>query len=83
MLQRSAYDSEILAFWLSLTSSLYVALKKEIPRSVNLDEDMLVTKFAESAEPDDLEPIPKFFFELLALVFDIYSVLLINLYSVG
>ena len=80
---RSAYDSEILGYWLSLTCNLYTKLVDFIPSSVHLDLNLFTNYLIEGREStsDLLDPVPKFFFDLVLLAFDIYSVLLINLYS--
>jgi hypothetical protein len=70
-----------LAFWLSFTSSLFKQLKAAVPASSNLDKRSLSAD-AILEDLDNLDPVTKFFHELISLTFDIYSVLLINLYNV-
>jgi len=77
--RKSVYDSEMLAYWLSLTTGLFQTLKTEVPEE--LDEDSLAVLLEKSSDSSSLDPVPKFFLDLLSVAFDIYSVLLINLYS--
>ncbi|PRP81448.1 hypothetical protein PROFUN_10978 [Planoprotostelium fungivorum] len=76
---RSAYDSETLTYWLSYTIHLYKTLRTELP-DLDLDTQILSDKKLEEDEAD-LEPETRFFYELIMLSFDIYSVLLINIFS--
>eukprot|EP01114_Cavostelium_apophysatum_P012934 TRINITY_DN3021_c0_g1_i6.p1 TRINITY_DN3021_c0_g1~~TRINITY_DN3021_c0_g1_i6.p1 ORF type:complete len:1113 (-),score=533.61 TRINITY_DN3021_c0_g1_i6:18-3356(-) len=79
---KSAYDSEMLAYWLSFTSSLFRTLKDELPSSVDVDLDRLQSEdLVDSDELDDMDPPNRFFHQLLSMTFDIYSLLVINLYS--
>eukprot|EP01119_Soliformovum_irregulare_P009736 TRINITY_DN233_c1_g1_i3.p1 TRINITY_DN233_c1_g1~~TRINITY_DN233_c1_g1_i3.p1 ORF type:complete len:1129 (-),score=594.88 TRINITY_DN233_c1_g1_i3:46-3432(-) len=76
---RSAYDSEMLAFWLSYVITLFNQLKTEVPNSEFDDSEFQDENLAESSE--NLPPISRFFHELLGVAFDVYSLLLINLFS--
>ena len=82
-LQRSAYDSEGLAYWLSFTANAFVLLKKEIPADSQPDDFDSLSRPTLADNLDDFKPVTKFFHELTVVSFDIFSVLLINIYSVS
>mmetsp|Transcript_8537 Transcript_8537/g.11795 ORF Transcript_8537/g.11795 Transcript_8537/m.11795 type:complete len:1108 (-) Transcript_8537:45-3368(-) len=78
---RSAYDSEGLAYWLSFTSNTFVLLKKEIPEDAKPEDFDSLSRPTLADNLEDFKPVTKFFHELTVVSFDIFSVLLINIYS--
>ncbi|PRP88345.1 hypothetical protein PROFUN_03259 [Planoprotostelium fungivorum] len=77
---RSAYDSETLTYWLSFTLQLYDKLRAEISEDTPLDKKALKQPFL-MEDSESLDPLTKFFHEILQVAFDIYNCLLINVCS--
>eukprot|EP01117_Protostelium_nocturnum_P020416 TRINITY_DN916_c0_g1_i1.p1 TRINITY_DN916_c0_g1~~TRINITY_DN916_c0_g1_i1.p1 ORF type:complete len:1118 (+),score=422.97 TRINITY_DN916_c0_g1_i1:178-3531(+) len=77
---RSAYDSETLTYWLSFSIHLFKRVKSELPNDVSIDERAL-SKQDMIEDLDDYDSVTKFLLELINVSFDIYSVLLINVFS--
>lgn len=80
---RSSFDNEILTYWLSFILHLYQLLKPSVPSSAELDETPLQREVLTDDEEAKrgMKPVTKFFYELCSIAADVYSLLLINLYS--
>eukprot|EP01116_Phalansterium_solitarium_P019767 TRINITY_DN563_c0_g1_i8.p1 TRINITY_DN563_c0_g1~~TRINITY_DN563_c0_g1_i8.p1 ORF type:complete len:818 (+),score=352.88 TRINITY_DN563_c0_g1_i8:572-3025(+) len=82
---RSAYDSEMLAYWLSFACGSFAKFLKALPEDASFDEDAFFDRDILEQESKEslaeMDVLPRFFYGLAFVTFDIYSVLLINIYN--